>query len=231
MDNYQHMAHAAADRLEVASGLFRPPADLVGQESGRPAAPPRSKSLAPVRKVPDELTAPEQEEAKIRNKCPEGASGKIKNPTTKKPVSFPRRLAAGGDYNKDADWEFMWPIALPHQTIFRHTDSNGEGNFLKPLNLLQLMDRKYSRNNMWPEEDFDERVRQLRAGAQPVDHGQPYKQLIKSSAAEIWLAYQMLQPDTRRAPLGASYLVPNWAKFFVCKRDRSVANPPVDYRR
>ena len=76
------------------------------------------------------------------------------------------------------------------------------------------MDRQYSQNNMWPGESYDRRVAQLKAGTQPIDHGEPYKILVKQTSAEIWLGYQMLQPDTKRAPLSASYMVPNWAKFF-----------------
>ena len=90
--------------------------------------------------------------------------------------------------------------------------------------MRQIMDqRKYSTTNMWPEETLAGRVAQLMAGASKIDHGEPCNKLVKSSSSNYWLACQMLQPDTLRISLQPSYVIPNWVKFFRCRRDRSVA--------
>eukprot|EP00959_Pyramimonas_sp_CCMP1952_P453102 9467696-Pyramimonas_sp.AAC.1 len=42
---------------------------------------------------------------------------------------------------------------------------------------------------------------------------------------EAWLGFQMLQKSTKTPVLEPSYMVPNWARFFVIKADRSRADP------
>eukprot|EP00959_Pyramimonas_sp_CCMP1952_P187454 3919548-Pyramimonas_sp.AAC.1 len=46
--------------------------------------------------------------------------------------------------------------------------------------------------------------------------------ILKDASSPVWLARQMLQPTTRVPPLTTNYLVPNWARFFRIKADRSI---------
>eukprot|EP00959_Pyramimonas_sp_CCMP1952_P198880 4159679-Pyramimonas_sp.AAC.1 len=40
-----------------------------------------------------------------------------------------------------------------------------------------------------------------------------------------WFGFQMLHPSTKTPVLEPNYLVPNWARFFVIKADRSRGDP------
>eukprot|EP00959_Pyramimonas_sp_CCMP1952_P390058 8174281-Pyramimonas_sp.AAC.1 len=47
----------------------------------------------------------------------------------------------------------------------------------------------------------------------------------KTANGEAWLAFQLLQKSTKTPPLEPNYMVPNWARFFRVKVDRSRAVP------
>eukprot|EP00959_Pyramimonas_sp_CCMP1952_P321008 6717991-Pyramimonas_sp.AAC.1 len=47
----------------------------------------------------------------------------------------------------------------------------------------------------------------------------------KPANGEAWLGFQMLQKSTKTPVLEPSHVVPNWARFFVIKADRSRAGP------
>eukprot|EP00959_Pyramimonas_sp_CCMP1952_P202075 4225538-Pyramimonas_sp.AAC.1 len=50
--------------------------------------------------------------------------------------------------------------------------------------------------------------------------------MVREAAnGEAWLAFQLLQKSTKAPPMTPSYIVPNWARFFRIKADRSIANP------
>ena len=113
---------SSARHLADTEGMFRSPASSAGQEPNRPAAPTRSKSLAPARQVPDALTAPQKADEAIRALCPENKNNKVVNPATGKKVRFPMRLKEGGNPEKDNDYEWLWPRSLSHQHLVRHVD-------------------------------------------------------------------------------------------------------------
>eukprot|EP00959_Pyramimonas_sp_CCMP1952_P216382 4525527-Pyramimonas_sp.AAC.1 len=47
----------------------------------------------------------------------------------------------------------------------------------------------------------------------------------KATDSEAWLAFQLLRKSTKIPPATPSCIVPNWARFFRIKADRSVASP------
>ena len=58
--------------------------------------------------------------------APEGKGGKIPDPArNSRKYSFPMRVRPGGDPNVNDDWEFKWPIALSHHTLFHHMQTRG----------------------------------------------------------------------------------------------------------
>eukprot|EP00959_Pyramimonas_sp_CCMP1952_P345590 7237455-Pyramimonas_sp.AAC.1 len=47
----------------------------------------------------------------------------------------------------------------------------------------------------------------------------------KTANGEARLALQLLQKSTKTPPMKPNYMVPNWARFFRVKADRSRADP------
>eukprot|EP00959_Pyramimonas_sp_CCMP1952_P007032 146906-Pyramimonas_sp.AAC.1 len=78
--------------------------------------------------------------------------------------------------------------------------------------------------NCWPGEKFEDRVEALLAGREP-DRGAAFRTLQKHAKAEAWLGHQMLQTSTKTPLLEPSYMVPDWARFFVNKADRAREDP------
>eukprot|EP00959_Pyramimonas_sp_CCMP1952_P002250 46690-Pyramimonas_sp.AAC.1 len=68
------------------------------------------------------------------------------------------------------------------------------------------------------------RVARVAQGEDPPRSKQ-FKMSQKPAEGEAWLAFQMLQKSTKTPVLEHSYVVPNWARFFVIKADRSRADP------
>eukprot|EP00959_Pyramimonas_sp_CCMP1952_P035934 752399-Pyramimonas_sp.AAC.1 len=52
-----------------------------------------------------------------------------------------------------------------------------------------------------------------------------FKTYQRTAKGEAWLAFHVLQKSTRTPPLEPSYVIPNWARFFRIKADRSRADP------
>eukprot|EP00959_Pyramimonas_sp_CCMP1952_P294726 6164252-Pyramimonas_sp.AAC.1 len=81
-----------------------------------------------------------------------------------------------------------------------------------------------SATNCWPGEKYEERIASLMAGKDP-DRGKAFKTLQIHAKGEGWLGHQMLQTSTKTPLLEPSYTVPNWARFFVNKADRTREDP------
>ena len=144
----------------VGGGALSPPS---------PASSVRVRSLAPITRIADALTPHEKVEANLRKKCPEIEGGSLASGKAGRRIMFPEKILEGGTSVR------KWPLAKKHQTRHYAVIRGRSGYFLKPYNALQLKGRKYSPNNMWPGESFPDRVAQLLAGKQPIEHG-PHKE-------------------------------------------------------
>eukprot|EP00959_Pyramimonas_sp_CCMP1952_P225236 4710222-Pyramimonas_sp.AAC.1 len=56
-------------------------------------------------------------------------------------------------------------------------------------------------------------------------HSPEFKTVQRTAKGEAWLAFQLLQKSTRTPSLEPNYVIPNWARFFRIKADRSRADP------
>eukprot|EP00959_Pyramimonas_sp_CCMP1952_P316717 6629358-Pyramimonas_sp.AAC.2 len=69
--------------------------------------------------------------------------------------------------------------------------------FLKPPGAQKLMERGCSPDNLWPREDYNEFLQQVRNRADPIEHGSAHSMLNKSVQGNMRLAEHMLQQATR----------------------------------
>eukprot|EP00959_Pyramimonas_sp_CCMP1952_P098270 2054027-Pyramimonas_sp.AAC.1 len=72
--------------------------------------------------------------------------------------------------------------------------------------------------NSYPGEEG--RVALVAKGENPA-RSQEFGMIQVHATGEAWLGFQMLHASTKTPFLEPSYLVPNWARFFVIKADRS----------
>eukprot|EP00959_Pyramimonas_sp_CCMP1952_P250760 5241501-Pyramimonas_sp.AAC.1 len=70
----------------------------------------------------------------------------------------------------------------------------------------------------------EDRVAQVAKGERPP-RSKEFSTVQVHATGEAWLGYQMLHTSTKTPVLDPTYRVPNWARFFVIKADRSREDP------
>eukprot|EP00959_Pyramimonas_sp_CCMP1952_P174012 3635895-Pyramimonas_sp.AAC.1 len=91
-------------------------------------------------------------------------------------------------------------------------------NFLCPFTVASgKLHRGMAPFNACPSEEG--RAAEVAEGRDPPHS---WQRKLKDASSPAWLAHQMVQETTRVPPMARNYLVPNWARFFRIKADRSV---------
>eukprot|EP00959_Pyramimonas_sp_CCMP1952_P361187 7564316-Pyramimonas_sp.AAC.1 len=93
------------------------------------------------------------------------------------------------------------------------------------MNARELANRLYSKNSLWPGEDYGELLQKTRNNETFVRSG-AYKPWCLASNGEAWFADELLQDSAKRPVLSAEYAIPNRATFFIARRDRTVSGEP-----
>ena len=94
-----------------------------------------------------------------------------------------------------------------------------------------MIDSRYSWNNCFPQEEFEDRVAAMGGGplgpAAAIQGYKPetYKRYVRQANTDRWLARNMVHPDTHPLPSNRDYTLVTWARWFSLKADRPHPDP------